>query len=145
MKATIQRVQKASVTVEGELVSEIDSGLLILLGVGHDDSEENANSLANKISKMRIFEDEAGKMNLSIRDTAGEILVISQFTLFADTKKGNRPSFIDAARPAQAIPLYEYFCAKIQAEGIEVKRGIFGADMEVMLINDGPVTINIEM
>lgn len=141
MKTVIQRVKYANVTVDSNEISSIDNGLLILLGVGDLDEQEDADWLADKISKMRIFSDGDGKMNLSVLDNQGSILVISQFTLFASTKKGNRPSFISAARPDKAVPLYRYFCDKLAVKGIEVKRGIFGADMKVSLLNDGPVTI----
>ncbi len=142
MKAVIQRVSEASVTVENELVSEIQNGFLILLGVHEDDSKEDAEILAKKVANLRIFEDQDEKMNLSLLDLHYACLVISQFTLLADTKKGNRPSFIQAARPDQAVPLYEYFMEQLQANGVkEVKHGVFGADMKVRLLNDGPVTI----
>lgn len=142
MKAVIQRVSEASVTVENELISEIQNGFLILLGVHQDDSKEDAEILAKKVANLRIFEDADEKMNLSLLDLNYSCLVISQFTLLADTRKGNRPSFIQAARPEQAVPLYEYFMEQLQANGVkEVKHGIFGADMKVRLLNDGPVTI----
>jgi len=142
MRAVVQRVATASVTVDGIPVSEIGKGLLVLLGVAVGDAEAEAIWLAKKISAMRIFNDEAGLMNLSLADVAGEVMVVSQFTLLADCRKGNRPSFIAAARPEQAVPLYEFFCAQLEALlGKPVQRGVFGADMKVTLLNDGPVTI----
>lgn len=145
MIAVIQRVSQASVTIDNELKSSIEKGLLILLGVGHDDNEEDLNWLIAKISKLRIFSDADDKMNLSLQDIDGEALVVSQFTLFASTKKGNRPSFTNAATPDKAIPLYEAFVNDLSIEiGKPVKTGTFGADMKVSLINDGPVTIIID-
>lgn len=142
MKAVIQRVSKASVTVENELVSKINKGYLILLGVMDDDTEEDAEILARKTSTLRVFEDSEGKMNLDIQNVDGEILAVSQFTLCADLKKGNRPSFIRSAHPVRANELYEYFCNKLLENGVKnVEKGVFGADMKVELLNDGPVTI----
>ncbi len=142
MKAVVQRVSKASVTVEGELVSKINKGYLILLGVMDDDSKEDAEILARKIAGLRVFEDSEGKMNLDIQNVDGEILAVSQFTLCADLKKGNRPSFIRSAQPDYANELYKYFCSKLLENGVRnVEKGIFGADMKVDLLNDGPVTI----
>lgn len=142
MKAVIQRVSKASVTVDGELISSIGKGYLILLGVMDDDNEADADVLARKTSTLRIFEDEDGKMNLDIQNVDGEILAVSQFTLCADLKKGNRPSFGHSAHPDKANELYEYFCDKLIENGVKsVKKGVFGADMKVELLNDGPVTI----
>ncbi len=142
MKAVIQRVSRASVTVEGELISKIDKGYLILLGVMDDDTEYDAEVLAKKISTLRVFEDDEGKMNLDIQSVNGEILAVSQFTLCADVKKGNRPSFIRSAEPNRANELYEYFCDKLIENGVRnVQKGVFGADMKVDLLNDGPVTI----
>ncbi len=142
MKAVIQRVSKASVTVDGELISKIDKGYLILLGVMDDDTEADAEVLARKTSTLRVFEDDEGKMNLDIQNVDGEILAVSQFTLCADLKKGNRPSFIRSARPDRANELYEYFCDKLIENGVKnVEKGVFGADMKVELLNDGPVTI----
>ncbi len=142
MRALIQRVSSASVTIAGTVHSSIGQGLLVLLGVEETDSAEDVTWLAGKIARMRIFSDAAGQMNLALTDNGGEALVVSQFTLHASTKKGNRPSFIRAARPEQAVPLYESFCMALSAElGRPVQRGVFGADMQVALVNDGPVTI----
>ncbi len=145
MKAIVQRVQKASVTVSGKLIAEIGNGLLILLGVGKEDNEENARILAEKISHLRIFADEQGKMNLSVLDINGSAIVVSQFTLFADTRKGNRPSFIDAATPEIASPLCDRFAEKLQQMGIPTQTGEFGTHMMVEILNDGPVTISLEV
>lgn len=144
MRLLIQRVKKASVTVDGQQVSAINSGLLIFIGVFKNDSREQAAALAKKAAALRIFEDEAGKMNLSVKDIGGSALVVSQFTLAGDTSRGNRPGFDNAARPEIAKPLYEYFSECLQTEGIEVQNGIFQAEMAVELINDGPVTFMLE-
>ena len=144
MKIVIQRVKKADVKVNDEVVGKIDKGFMVLVGVTHTDTKENADYLAKKLCKLRVFEDENGKMNLSLKDVGGKLLLISQFTLYANTADGNRPSFIDAARPEQANEIYEYFCDKCQEYGVEVQKGIFGENMQVSLINDGPVTIIIE-
>lgn len=145
MVALLQRVRHAAVDIAGERVSEIGPGLLVLLGVGQGDDQDRAAALARKTAALRIFSDEAGKMNLSVADAKGEVLVVSQFTLMADTQKGNRPSFVDAAKPDLAIPLYEFFVAELgKILGREVKTGRFGADMLVSLVNDGPVTIWLE-
>lgn len=144
MRVVIQRSKKAEVAIEGMVVGAISKGLVLLVGINEEDTQEDVDYLVGKITKMRIFEDENEKMNLAITDVAGEILSISQFTLFADTKKGNRPSFIKAARPEQAIPLYEAFNQGVKDMGISVATGEFGADMQVSLINDGPVTIIID-
>ena len=142
MKAVVQRVTASSVSVDGEIVGKIDKGLNVLLGVEEDDTEKDADVLAAKIAKMRIFEDENEKMNLSVFDVDGSVLVISQFTLCADIKKGNRPSFILAAKPDKATALYEYFSSQLKENGIKkVENGVFGADMAVEISNDGPVTI----
>lgn len=145
MRTLIQRVSQASVTIEGSEHARIDWGLLILLGIEHDDNSEDVEWLCKKIAGLRIFSDEAGLMNRSVQDIAGECLVVSQFTLHASTKKGNRPFFIRAARPETAIPLYEQFVRTLQQESDRpVKTGAFGADMKVSLLNDGPVTIWID-
>ena len=144
MKAVIQRVSKASVSINQQEGGKIDQGFVILLGVHEKDTQEDVDYLVKKIVKMRIFEDEQGKMNCSIEQIQGQILSISQFTLLADTKKGNRPSFIAAARPESAIALYESFNKGIEENGIHVETGQFGADMAVSLVNDGPVTIVID-
>lgn len=145
MRVIIQRVSEASVTIEGEVVSRIGTGLLILLGIEHEDKADDIDKLVKKIAVLRIFSDEAGLMNLSVQDVQGELLVVSQFTLFADTRKGNRPSFIRAARPETAIPMYEAFCQALSAAANRpVQTGQFGADMKVALVNDGPVTIFID-
>ncbi len=142
MKAVVQRVTASSVSVDGEIVGKIDKGLNVLLGVEEDDTEKDAELLAAKIAKMRIFEDENEKMNLSVLDVDGSVLVISQFTLCADIKKGNRPSFILAAKPDKATALYEYFSSQLKENGVKkVENGVFGADMAVEISNDGPVTI----
>ena len=145
MRLVIQRCSEASVTISGTRVAQIQSGLLVLVGIEPADQQEDADWLAAKLVHMRIFSDAEGKMNLSVKDTAGGIIVVSQFTLHASTKKGNRPSFLRAARPEQAIPLYEAFLTACERElGAPVGRGEFGADMQVSLINDGPVTITID-
>ena len=144
MKIVVQRVKKADVKVDGEIVGKIDKGFMVLIGVTHTDTKENADYLAKKLCKLRVFEDENEKMNLSLKDVGGKLLLISQFTLYANTADGNRPSCIEAAKPEQANEIYEYFCDKCKEQGIEVQKGIFGAHMEVSLINDGPVTIIIE-
>lgn len=140
MRALIQRSKQASVTIAGEITGSISHGLVVLLGVEQEDTVEDADWLAGKIAQMRIFSDAEGKMNLGVKDVGGSVLVVSQFTLHASTKKGNRPGFTRAARPEQAIPLYEHFMTVLATE-VPVKRGVFGADMQVALINDGPVTI----
>jgi D-tyrosyl-tRNA(Tyr) deacylase len=145
MRAVIQRVSEASVTIDGKVYSQIKKGLVILLGVEDSDTVEDLVWLAAKIANMRIFSDQAGLMNLSVCDVMGEALVVSQFTLFASTKKGNRPSFIKAGKPEFASKLYEMFCNQLSKEmSRPVKTGIFAADMKVLLINDGPVTILID-
>ncbi len=145
MRVVLQRVGEASVTVGGERISEIGRGLLLLVGVAQGDGEAEASWLAGKIAGLRIFNDEAGKMNLSVRDVGGEVLAVSQFTLLADTRKGKRPSFIGAAQPEVAEPLFDHFCERLRAAGVgAVKTGVFGAKMDVALVNDGPVTIVLE-
>ncbi len=142
MRIVIQRVSEAAVKIEGNIVGEIQKGLLVLLGIEHEDTEKDADYLLQKLINLRIFSDADGKMNVSVQDVNGGILVVSQFTLHAATKKGNRPSYIRAARPEQAIPLYEYFLASLQQQFTgKIQTGQFGADMKVALVNDGPVTI----
>lgn len=144
MRAILQRVSQASVTVEGQVISSIGPGLLILLGVGHGDGEEQAAFLADKIANLRIFEDEAGRINLSVLDVQGAAIVVSQFTLYADTRKGRRPSFTDAALPDVAAPLVERFVELLRAQGVPTQTGQFGAHMDVEIHNSGPVTIWLE-
>lgn len=145
MRIVAQRVSEASVKINGEVKGSIEQGILILLGIEHEDNQNDADYLIQKISQLRIFSDHDGKMNLSIADINGEFLLISQFTLHASTKKGNRPSYIRAARPEQAIPLYEYFIDQLKKTSqLPVETGEFGADMKVSLINDGPVTITMD-
>lgn len=144
MRALIQRVSKAQVSLGDEVVSSIDSGILVLLGVAQTDSEAELDFVVRKTANLRIFSDEAGKMNLSLKDIGGEALVVSQFTLYGDTRKGNRPGFDQAMEPVQAEALYELFCERLEAHDIPVKRGVFGGDMAVSLVNDGPVTLLIE-
>lgn len=142
MRVVIQRVSSASVTIEGQVKAQIARGFLILLGIEIEDGQDDIDYLCRKIAAMRVFSDDKGLMNLSVRDIDGALLVVSQFTLHASTQKGNRPSFIRAARPEQAIPLYEQFVARLSAEADRpVQTGTFGADMQVALVNDGPVTI----
>ncbi len=144
MKLVIQRVAHASVEVEKEIVGKIDKGFLVLIGIKQGDTKEQADYLVRKLCNLRVFTDENDKMNLALKDVKGELLIVSQFTLYGNCNDGNRPSFIEAARPEEAIPLYEYFCKQCENNGIEVQKGIFGADMKVELLNDGPVTIIIE-
>ncbi|MDY3344365.1 D-aminoacyl-tRNA deacylase [Riemerella anatipestifer] len=141
MKVVVQRVSSASVVVEGEEVSKINKGYLLLVGVEETDEKADADWLVKKIVNLRIFSDDKGKMNLSIKEVGGEVLCVSQFTLMADYKKGNRPSFITAARPDLAVPMFEYFKSEMTKYGVSVSSGVFGADMKVSLTNDGPVTI----
>jgi D-aminoacyl-tRNA deacylase len=141
VKAVVQRVSEARVTVRGETAGEVGPGLCVLLGVARGDTAANARRLAEKVARLRIFEDDEGRFDRSLLDVGGEALVVSQFTLLADTAKGNRPSFGGAAPPEEAEPLYEAFCAALRAEGVEVATGVFGARMAVELVNDGPVTI----
>jgi D-tyrosyl-tRNA(Tyr) deacylase len=141
MRAVVQRVSSAQVTVENEIVGRIGRGFLVLLGMTAGDGEAEAALLARKVAGLRVFEDADGKMNLALADVGGAVLAVSQFTLYADVRKGRRPSFIAAARPEQAEPLYQRFCALLRAEGLAVEQGIFQAEMQVALVNDGPVTI----
>jgi D-aminoacyl-tRNA deacylase len=144
LRAVVQRVSEARVTVDDERVGEIGRGLVVLLGVAEDDSETDAERLAAKVARLRIFEDEAGKFDSSLLDVGGEALVVSQFTLIADTRKGNRPSFTDAAPPQEAQPLYVRFCEALRESSVPVEAGVFGARMQVELTNDGPVTIVLD-
>jgi D-aminoacyl-tRNA deacylase len=145
VRIVLQRVKNASVTVGGERISEIGAGLLLLVGVAQGDGESEADWLAEKIAGLRIFNDESGKMNLSLEDVGGEVLAVSQFTLLADTRKGKRPSFVGAAPPEEAERLFDYFCERLREAGVgSVKTGSFGAMMDVALVNDGPVTIILE-
>ncbi|GMV67043.1 MAG: D-aminoacyl-tRNA deacylase [Candidatus Hinthialibacteria bacterium] len=144
MRVVIQRVQEASATVEGRITGEIGKGFLILLGIHRTDTAEEVDWMVSKVSQLRVFEDREGKMNLSLIDVGGAALVVSQFTLYADCRKGRRPSFIDAAPPELAVPLYELFCDRLKVEGIPVETGVFGAKMAVALVNDGPVTVIID-
>jgi len=144
MKALIQRVKKASVSVDDKVVGQIDQGFLVLFGVGKGDSSVDIPYLANKIVNMRVFADQDGKLNLSLKDIKGECLIVSQFTLYADTRHGNRPSFTDAGEPVMANELYKEFCEAVVGLGVKVERGVFGAMMQVELVNDGPVTVMVE-
>lgn len=145
MKLVVQRALESKVEVDNKVIGKIEKGFVVLCGITHNDTEKEADILARKLCNLRVFEDENGKMNLSIKDIGGELLIISQFTLYADSmSSGNRPSFIAAARPEKAEPLYEYFLKKCEEQGIHVEKGKFGADMKVSLINDGPVTIILE-
>ena len=144
MRAVVQRVSEASVAVGDDVVGAIGRGAAVLLGVASNDTGDDADRLAGKVARLRIFENEDGRLDGSLVDVDGEVLVVSQFTLIADTRKGNRPSFTDAARPEEAEPLYERFCAALQDEGIAVAQGVFGARMDVALVNDGPVTIILD-
>lgn len=141
MKVVLQRVSESSVKVDNEIVGKIEKGLMLLIGVDETDENEDADWLVKKILDVRVFSDDAGKMNHSVKEINGEILCISQFTLISDYKKGNRPSYIKAAKPDKAIPLFEYFKEELKKSGLKIESGIFGADMKVSLINDGPVTL----
>jgi D-tyrosyl-tRNA(Tyr) deacylase len=143
MRAVVQRVSHAQVKVDGKVVGKIEKGYLVLLGVKEGDTTKEADFLANKVVNLRVFEDENDKMNLSIKDVGGEMLIVSQFTLYGDASHGNRPSFTEAARPEEANSLYEYFCEKVGQE-VHVEKGVFQAEMKVELLNDGPVTILLE-
>ncbi|MGL4522696.1 MAG: D-aminoacyl-tRNA deacylase [Bacilli bacterium] len=144
MKVVLQRSKQASVTIEGDVVGSIERGLVLLVGITHDDTEKEVKWMADKIAGLRIFEDAEGRMNVSVSDVGGAILSISQFTLFADCKKGKRPSFTAAARPELAEGLYNQFNEEVRKHGLDVQTGVFGADMQVQLINDGPVTIVLD-
>lgn len=145
MRAVLQRVRRGKVTVEGNTVAEIGAGMVILLGIGHNDTIEKARTLAEKVSFLRIFEDDQGKMNRSLRDVGGSAIVVSQFTLYADTQRGRRPSFTDAALPDIARPLVDQFAQLLQEQGVPTQTGVFGAYMQVEIENDGPVTIVLEL
>jgi len=145
MRAVVQRVSRASVRVDGKVVGACGPGLVVLVGAGHEDTPETAERLAAKVARLRIFPDEEGRFDRSLLDTGGEALVVSQFTLLADTRKGNRPSLVDAARPEQAEPLVERFADVLRALAVRVETGVFGARMEVELVNDGPVTIVLDL
>ncbi|WP_084246241.1 D-aminoacyl-tRNA deacylase [Planomicrobium okeanokoites] len=144
MRVILQRSKRASVTVEGSITGAIDSGYVLLVGITHEDTEKDADYCARKIAQMRLFEDEDGKMNRSIFENGGDILSISQFTLYGDIRKGRRPSFVEAARPEKAEPLWNYFNEVLRNEGLHVEEGVFGAMMDVELVNDGPVTMIVE-
>ena len=144
MKCLVQRVSSACVKVDGKTVGNIGSGLLVLLGVAPDDDEAIADAMAKKTVSLRIFSDLNGKMNLSLADVSGEALIVSQFTLYADCRKGNRPSYTGACEPIKADRLYGYFCRAVEAYGVKTEKGIFGADMKVSLVNDGPVTVMLD-
>lgn len=145
MKAVVQRVKRAALKVDGELISQIPFGLVVFLGVTSTDTQKEADYIAKKVANLRIFEDENGKMNLSVKDVSGEVLCVSQFTLYGDASHGNRPSFTLAARPEQAQPLYEYTLRALRSHEVVVKSGVFGADMKIEQYNDGPVTILLEI
>ena len=144
MKLVIQRVKNAQVEVDSKIVGKIERGFLVLLGVTHGDTKEQADYLVKKLCNLRVFKDQNDKMNLALKDIGGELLIVSQFTLYADCTSGNRPSFTNAAKPEYANELYDYFCDKCAENNIKVEKGIFGADMKVSLLNDGPVTIILE-
>jgi D-aminoacyl-tRNA deacylase len=144
MRALVQRASEASVTVENKIVGSIKKGFVVLLGITHSDTKKEADFIIDKVTNLRVFKDENDKMNLSLKDVDGELLVISQFTLYGDCQKGRRPSFIEAARPEHAIPIYEYIVSELKKTGIKVETGIFGASMEVDIHNSGPVTLMIE-
>jgi D-tyrosyl-tRNA(Tyr) deacylase len=144
VRVILQRVKEASVTVDGRVIGKIGPGLLVLLGVGKGDDERDVDFMVDKVSTLRIFEDQAGKMNRSLLETSKALLAVSQFTLFADTKKGRRPSFTDAMPPEEAKRLYSLFCARCRALGLDVQEGLFGAHMDVALVNDGPVTLSLD-
>ena len=145
MKAVVQRVKETSLRVNGELISQIPYGLIVYFGVGKGDTLDKADYLATKITKLRVFEDENGKMNKSVIDVQGEIMIVSQFTLYADVSHGNRPGFSEAELPEIASKTYDYFCQKVEENGVAVKKGVFGADMKISQLSDGPVTILYEL
>lgn len=145
MRAVIQVVSSASVRVENKIISEINNGFLILLAISNNDTEDTITKMANKIKGLRVFSDKNGKMNLSLEEVGGQLLVVSQFTLYADTTKGNRPSFTDSAKPIKAVPYYEKFISLLKNNGLKVKTGQFGAMMSVSLVNEGPITIIIDI
>jgi D-tyrosyl-tRNA(Tyr) deacylase len=144
VRAVVQRVSEASVSVDGKVTGSVGSGLCVLVGVGHDDTDEDAEWMADKVVDLRIFEDEQGKMNRSVVDVGGGVLAISQFTLFGDARKGTRPGFVDAARPEVAQPLYARFCERVRARGLNVGEGVFRATMQVRIVNEGPVTLLLD-
>ncbi|MED4585563.1 D-aminoacyl-tRNA deacylase [Brevibacillus choshinensis] len=144
MRVVVQRTREASVTVAGEVVGQIEHGLMLLVGITHEDGEKEVDFVADKIANLRIFEDDEGKMNHSVLETGGQILSVSQFTLYGDCRKGRRPNFMAAARPERAEPLYELFNKKLREKGLQVETGRFGAMMDVRLLNDGPVTLIVE-
>ncbi|MGG1555713.1 D-aminoacyl-tRNA deacylase [Paenibacillus ferrarius] len=144
MRVVVQRCKQAAVSVDGQTVGEIGRGLMLLVGITHEDTEQDAKYVAEKIAGLRIFEDETGKMNLSVQEIEGRILSVSQFTLYGDCRKGKRPNFMAAARPEQAEPLYDYFNRELRAQGLQVETGVFGAMMDVSLTNWGPVTLIVE-
>lgn len=144
MRIVVQRASRGRVTVEGRVTGEIGRGFVLLVGVTHEDTEADADYLVDKVLNLRIFEDESGKMNLSLLDIGGALLSVSQFTLYGDCRKGRRPNFMDAARPDQALAIYEYFNERARAAGVQVETGVFGAMMDVELVNDGPVTLLLE-
>jgi D-tyrosyl-tRNA(Tyr) deacylase len=144
MRVVVQRCKEARVTVQGEVTGEIQEGLMLLVGVTHEDTEKDATYLADKIAGLRIFEDEAGKMNFSVNDTGGDILSVSQFTLYGDCRKGRRPNFMAAAAPGEAKQLYDFFNREMEARGLRVETGVFGAMMDVSLVNWGPVTLILD-
>ncbi len=144
MKLVVQRVKETTLKVDNKIISQIPYGLVIFVGVGVGDTTEKADFLAKKVAFLRIFEDQSGKMNLNVTDVGGQVLSISQFTLYADVSHGNRPGFTNAEKPEQAVKLYDYFCDKLTEYGLVVKKGVFGADMQISQLNDGPVTILYE-
>ena len=144
MKLVIQKVKNASVEVDEKIVGKIKKGFLVLIGIKVGDTKEQADYLVKKLCNLRVFADENGKMNLSLKSVEGQLLIVSQFTLYGDCNNGNRPSFIEAAKPEEAIPLYEYFCEECAKQGLEVQKGIFGADMKISLVNNGPFTILLD-